>query len=62
MLDFVSRTQLAKCLHLSERTIDRLKQSEGLPFHKFGGQYRFSLQEVKDWMDKRRENGKSDLL
>lgn len=61
MLEYLTRSQLAKLLSLSERTIDRLKQSEGLPFHKLGGQYRFSLQEVKEWMERRRD-GKSNLL
>lgn len=62
MLEYLTRSQLAKLLRLSERTIDRLKQSEGLPYHKLGGQYRFSLQEVKEWMDKRRSDGKSNIL
>lgn len=52
-----NQQDIAKMLNVSESTIARLREKEGLPYYQFGRSLRFDPQEVKEWMETRRQNG-----
>ena len=53
-IGLMTKRQLAECLNISERTIEKFCSTEDLPKHKFGKAVRFDFQEVIDWLRERR--------
>lgn len=49
---WLTKTQLAKRLHVSVRWID-YRRVEGMPCDKWGGVVRFRLSEVEGWLERR---------
>lgn len=59
---FMTTQELMKFLGLSRTKIWSLINSEGLPAFKLGGDYRFRMSEVVQWMENYRikESGKNN--
>ena len=51
----ITKKELAKLLHLSVATIDRL-MTQGMPKMKIGKAVRFDYGEVTEWLRERNEN------
>lgn len=52
MTEYLSVKELGKLLNLSTATIYRMIYERQIPFSRIGGQYRFHLQTIKDWVQK----------
>lgn len=46
---YVTKTQLAELLSVSENSILRMRE-QGMPYFSFGKIVRYNLQEIKEWM------------
>lgn len=46
---FVTKPELARHLQLSERWVE-LRQTEGMPCHRFGARVRYRVSEVESWL------------
>ncbi len=51
--------EIAKALKLHPYTIRRLCREEKIPAFKFGGQWRFDLEEVEKWVKNQRKKKRS---
>ncbi len=60
MNEILTKKEIAKKLKISERTIDNLRRSQGLPFAVVGRSIRFDEAAIDDWFRKRQDQNLSD--
>lgn len=53
--EFLTKSELAKFLKVSERTIDRMRE-KGLPSFKLGSNVRFEKESVLKWLNENKHN------
>lgn len=52
----LKKPEIAKALRCSERTIDKWRKKEGLPYYQFGNVIRFDRADVFAWLRERMTN------
>ena len=60
MLNNFTKKQAADMLGLSTVTIDRLRKSGELPYRRFGGQVRFTNNDIEIFISRSAAGGKDD--
>ena len=59
--EFMSKTEVAVLLGCSLRQIDYLRENHGLPWISQGNRVRFSIYEVRKWIDNHRHAGEGSV-
>lgn len=57
---YVNKREVAKFLGLSVSMINKLVLSKKIPFYKMGAAVRFNLDEIKKWVEERKEGGEKN--
>jgi excisionase family DNA binding protein len=57
--EVLTRSELAKLLKVTDRTIDNLRK-EGMPFFRVGVNIRFNKVKVLDWLEQRSQRKSSE--
>lgn len=52
----LTKSDVAKRLKVSTRTINRLMQKKELPYHKVGTSVRFTLADIEEYLTKQKNN------
>lgn len=59
--EFMSKSEVAVFMGCSPRQIDYLRENHGLPWILQGNRVRFSIYEVRKWLDKHRHTGEGSV-
>ncbi|MDY0300846.1 MAG: helix-turn-helix domain-containing protein [Trichlorobacter sp.] len=51
----VGMQEIAKELNIGRSVVAALVKDEGMPHHRFGKRNKFSVEEVREWLQERRE-------